>query len=378
MVIGIDASRANRPKKTGTEWYSYHLIKQLAAIDRRNHYILYSDRPLEPGLAKLCQEYSNIESKVLSWPFGRFWTLGRLTLEMIVRPPDVLFVPAHVLPLLSRAKLVNTIHDVGFMAFPNLYGRDAARYLRWSTKWALAKAQRLIAISDFTKQEIQRHFGADQSKITVVYNGYDRDIYKPKDESDKDSRILAEYNIKQPYLLYIGRLENKKNITGLLNGFRQYCQNQPQSQLKLVLAGKRSPDFSQISNLLSDPILAKRCLELGWTPETALPSLLRQAQAFVFPSWYEGFGLPVLEAMAVGTPVLSSNTGSLPEIGAEAVLYFDPADAADLAAKIKLISEDNSLRQRLIEAGLKRAADFSWAKTAQETLNILEEVHVAK
>lgn len=377
MIIGIDASRANRPKKTGTEWYSYHLIKQLVAIDRQNQYILYLDQPLEADLAKLCQQYSNIESKVLNWPLGRFWTLGRLTLEMIVRPPDVLFVPAHVLPLLSRAKLVNTIHDVGFMALPKLYSRKAAFYLRWSTSWALIRAQHLIAISKFTKQEVQCYFRADQSKITVVYNGYDSQIYQPQDKAGQDSLILTKYKIKQPYLLYIGRLESKKNIIGLLNGFRQYCQNNPQSQLKLVLAGKRSPDFSQVNNLLSDPILVERCLELGWTSETVLPSLLRQAQAFVFPSWYEGFGLPVLEAMASGTPVLSSNAGSLPEIGGEAALYFDPADAGDLAAKIKLIIEDNGLRQQLIETGLKRAADFNWTKTAQATLNILEKVHVA-
>ena len=249
--------------------------------------------------------------------------------------------------------------------------------MRWSTSWALIRAQHLIVISKFTKQEVQRYFRADQSKITVVYNGYDSQIYQPQDKAGQDSLILTKYKIKQPYLLYIGRLESKKNIIGLLNGFRQYCQNNPQSQLKLVLAGKRSPDFSQVNNLLSDPILVERCLELGWTSETVLPSLLRQAQAFVFPSWYEGFGLPVLEAMASGTPVLSSNAGSLPEIGGEAALYFDPADAGDLAAKIKLIIEDNGLRQQLIETGLKRAADFNWTKTAQATLNILEKVHVA-
>ena len=378
MVIGIDASRANRPNKTGTEWYSYHLIRQLAAIDRRNRYILYSDKPLEAGLTELCQQYSNVESKVLKWPFSRLWTLGRLTLEMIVQPPDVLFVPAHVLPLLSRAKLVTTVHDVGFMALPSLYGRNTARYLRWSTEWALANAQRLIAISEFTKQEIQHYFSADLSKIAVVYNGYDSGIYQPEGKSSHDEGILADYNIEQPYLLYIGRLESKKNMVGLLNGFRQYCQDQPRSRLKLVLAGKRSADFAQVSNLLSDPILAKRCLELGWTPETALPSLLRQAQAFVFPSWYEGFGLPILEAMATGTPVLSSNAGSLPEVGGEAALYFDPADPADLAAKIALISQDSDWRQRLIEAGLKRVADFNWTKTAQETLKVLEEAHAVK
>jgi len=240
----------------------------------------------------------------------------------------------------------------------------------------LAKADQLIAVSEFTKQEIQHYFRADQSKITVVYNGYDQELYKPEARAIDDDQILAEYNINQPYLLYIGRLESKKNIIGLLNGFRLYCQEHPHSQLKLVLAGKRSPDFAQISNLLSDSILVDHCLELGWTPEAALPSLLRQAQAFVFPSWYEGFGLPVIQAMACGTPVLAANTGSLPEIGSQAALYFDPADAADLAKKIEQIVKDTNLRQQLITAGLTRAADFNWTKTAQETLVVLEQANV--
>ena len=374
MVIGIDASRANRPNKTGTEWYSYHLIKQLAAIDRHNHYILYSNKPLEPGLAELCQQYSNFKSKVLNWPFSRFWTLGRLTLEMIVRPPDVLFVPAHVLPLLSRAKLVNTIHDVGFMAFPNLYGRHAARYLRWSTKWALAKAQRLIAISEFTKQEIQRYFSADWSKIKVVYNGYDSSFYKPESEPDHDQRILADYNIEQPYLLYIGRLENKKNMVGLLNGFRQCCQDQPRSRLKLVLVGQRSADFAQVSNLLSDPILAKRCVELGWTPMTALPSLLRQAQAFVFPSWYEGFGMPILEAMATGLPVIAMKRSSIPEVVGDAALLLKTDQPEEIVAKITQL-DDVHLYEKLRSRGLEQSAKFSWKNTMEQYIEFFKKLY---
>jgi glycosyltransferase involved in cell wall biosynthesis len=377
MIIGIDASRANRPQKTGTEWYAYHIIRSLAAIDSRNQYILYSDQPFNPELAEICLKQANFQAKVLSWPFRRLWTLGRLTLEMLINPPDVLFVPSHVLPLWSRAKLVNTIHDVGFMAVKQLYNWQERQYLRWSTSYALHQAKCLIAVSNFTKQEIGRYFPtAPSSKIAVVYHGYDQELYHLVTEAVDDRPVIAKYQIKSPYLLYIGRLESKKNINGLLNGFRQYCQDHLDDSISLVLAGQRSHDYAAVNNLLTDPILKKRVLELGWVPEHDLPCLLRQAVGLVFPSWYEGFGLPLLQAMACGTPVLAANTGALPEIAGSAALYFDPIDTVDLADKISQLINDVSLRQRLSQDGLARAADFSWQKAAAETLIVLEQANV--
>lgn len=376
MVIGIDASRANRPNKTGTEWYAYHIIRALAELDTHNQYILYSDQPLEAGLDEVCQRQANFKVKVLRWPLRRFWTLGRLTIEMLVNPPDVLFVPSHVLPLWSRAKMVNTIHDVGFMAFKQVYRWSDRQYLRWSTKYAISLAKRLIAVSDFTKQELLRYFPSAQSgQITVVHHGYDHQLYRPMTDSGADQAVLKRYQLTTPYLIYVGRLESKKNIIGLLNGFRRYLQDNPQSLVQLVLVGRRSTDYGAVNNLLADPVLRGRTIELGWLPEEAVPSLMRQASGFIMPSWYEGFGLPVVQAMAVGTPVLLARTGSLPEIGEQAAIYFEPDNTDELAQKINQLITDSQFRQQLIEAGPRQASQFSWPKAAQETLAVLEQAN---
>jgi len=376
MIIGIDASRANRAHKTGVEWYAYHIIKNLVEIDPDDDYILYSDKPLEGDLLQLCKVHSNCKQTVLHWPLRYFWTLGRLSWEMIVRPPDVLFVPAHTLPLFSRAKMVNTIHDVAFMVYPQFYSTLDRKYLQWSTRFALSRAEQIITVSNFTKQEIMRYFlMAQEDKISVVYHGYDRELYHPITHQSADNPVLDYYHLERPYFIYVGRLESKKNIIGLLNAFRNFCQERPQDKTKLVLVGKRSRDYAPINNLLADPIIKERAKELGWVPEKDLPALLRQSLAFIYPSWYEGFGLPIIQAMACGTPVIAARVGSLPEIGSQVALYFDPADQGDLLEKMKQLTDDSALRHQLSQAGLKRAAQFSWSQAAAQTLEILKKSH---
>ncbi len=376
MLIGIDASRANRQQKTGTEWYAYHIIKNLIELDRQNQYVLYSDQAFDQEFIELADKYSNVKLKVLAWPFKRFWTLGRLTLEMMFFPPQVLFVPSHVLPLFSRAKLVNTIHDVGFMAHSEFYQKAAQKYLEWSTKEAIRGADKLIVVSEFTKQELLKYFPAAQNKaVEVVYHGFDQFLYNQEKKPD-DQDILSRYDLQKPYFLYIGRLESKKNIIGLLNGFRQYCQMSPDSQIELVLVGKRGQDFAAIKNLVDDPILEGRVKELGWTPEKDLPVLLRGALSFVMPSWYEGFGIPLIQAMASGTPIIAAKAGSLPEVAREASLYFEPTNPEELAERMIEIVNNQDLRYNLIKAGLARADNFSWQKAARETLRILEQANV--
>lgn len=375
MLIGIDASRANRQQKTGTEWYAYYIIKGLIELDRQNQYILYSDQSFDLDFTQLAEQYTNVRLKVLHWPLKRFWTLGRLTLEMLLFPPQVLFVPSHVLPLFSRAKLVNTIHDVGFMAYSQFYKKSDRQYLKWSTNQAVRRADKLIVVSEFTKQELIKYFPAATTKtIEVVYHGYDRDLYNPEKITSKDE-VLGRYGLKKPYFLYIGRLESKKNIIGLLNGFRQYCQDNPDNREELVLAGKRGQEFADIVNLLNDPVLKDRVKELGWTPEADIPTLLSSAVVFVMPSWYEGFGMPLVQAMALGTPIIAANSGSLPEVATEAGLYFDPTSADELAQKLTEIVNNQDLRYNLSKAGITRAKLFSWQKAAQETLTSLEQIN---
>ena len=242
MIIGIDASRANRKNKTGTEWYSFYLIKNLAKIDNNNRYILYLDTNPGVELLGIIKDRSNFSYKVLNWPFTSFWTLGRLSLEMLLRRPDVLFVPAHGIPLIHPKNTVNTIHDVAFVRELSIYREEAPKastkfrrqvlkfiirlftlgkyegnsleYLNWSTSFALSHASKIISVSNFTKEEILSYYPKTKAdKIKVVHNGYPEDIFNTKRDEEQIETTLNKYNITKPYYLYVGRLEKKKNTS---------------------------------------------------------------------------------------------------------------------------------------------------------------------
>ena len=426
MIIGIDASRANRPFKSGTEWYSYYLIRHLAQIDSKNEYILYSDKPLEGGLADLSDikkdifqkeepdfneegyqvlksPFNNFKAKILTWPFPYFWTIGRLSLEMILHKPDVLFIPAHALPLCLPKKTVNTIHDVafarekelyrsniidykaeekkvGFISFlvsvitNNKYRAKFSDYLDWSTKKAILKAKKIITVSNFSKQEIMDIYKADPEKIEVIYNGYNNFLYNTNlDDEEKTKSILEDYGLEKPYLLYIGRLEKKKNIANLIEAFAILKENKKIDH-KLVLIGNIGFGHDELKYIIEEFKLENDVIKLGWVQEYDLPILLKNSSAFVFPSKHEGFGIPVIQAMACGVPTVISDIPTLREIAQDCSVFFNPLDRNSIAESIDKVLSDKDLQQKLIEKGKARAQHFSWQKCAEQTLKILNNI----
>ena len=402
MIIGIDASRANLHHKTGTEWYSFHLIKNLAAIDHKNTYWLYVHTPPLPELEALVKNSPNFQFKLLNWPFYSFWTLGRLSLEMLWRRPDILFVPAHVLPLVSPKKTVNTIHDIAFVREKNLYrsaqvktemrslrpfinfmvravtlGKyrsESVDYLYWSTNFALNHAKKIISVSEFTKQEILDHYPQTPiDKIAVVLNGYDHTIYRPCPEREKVKEVLDSYNLVQPYFLYVGRLEKKKNIPKLIDSFAIMRESHPElEEARLVLVGNAGYGFDEIKYQIEQFNLNNRVIMPGWIPEKDMPYIYSGARAFIFPSRHEGFGIPVLQSLGCGLPVAVSDLEVLREVAGESALYFNPLDRDSIAAALARIFQDKELRERLRKSGLERAQLFSWEKCARQTLDVLE------
>ncbi len=405
MVIGIDASRANRDFKTGTEWYSYYLIKNLIEIDKENKYILYSDKPLsESFLDDLnLKENKHVKVKVLHWPFSFLWTLGRLSLEMIFHSPNVLFVPAHALPLIFPKKTINTIHDIAFLKnecfydpvlvsdnftsptkmtkslvrFFTLgkYTSKATDYLKWSTKLALKRAKKIITVSEFTKKEILKNYQVKNDKIAVVHNGFMDSLYKKLPENEDMEKILKKYGLDFPYFLYVGRMEKKKNIHRLIEGFSIFKERNKDSNIKLILAGRAGYGYDEMRYLIEEFALENDVLILGWVEEKDMPYIFNKAEAFVFPSLYEGFGIPVLQAMACGTPNILSDIDVLVEVaGRDNALFFDRFDVVDLAKKMEIIISDKELREKLINNGLTRAKDFSWRKCAEQTLKEIKQM----
>lgn len=369
MIIGIDASPLNRHYKTGTEWYTHHLILNLAKIDPFNQYLLYSREPLDREFANLPPNFKN---KILSWPIGRFWTQMRLSLEMLVKPPDVLFVPAHALPLICPKKSITTVHDIGFERFPEYYKSFELKYLRFSTKFALKKAFKIITVSNFTKKELVDVYKAREEKIEVVYNGYNPSYQKDK-TSKISPKILDKLKIEKPFILSIGRLEKKKNTLNVVKAFKILLEDHKNfsSNLKLVLVGQPGLGYNEIKKEIEDARLADKIIQTGWLNDHILTGLMKEAEVFVFPSFYEGFGIPLIEAMASRIPVVTSNIASCPEIAGKAALTVDPNDNQALSEAIKKIITDSALKQKLIAEGLNRVKAFDWQKCARATLQIL-------
>ncbi len=422
MLIGIDASRANRKFKGGTEWYSYYLIRELAKIDSKNQYILYSDKPLVGGLADLTIEdyaavpgkinssgfqeikspFGNFRVKILEWSFTYFWTQLRLSYEMLVHRVDVLFVPAHTLPIIHPKKSIVTIHDIGFERFAKLYSSDKIGpesgltsnafnflaelftggkfhpnildYHSWSTKYALKRAKIIIAVSEFTKREMVEFYQADAEKIKVVQNGYNNQLYRPINDRGKIQQVLNKYDIKTPYIFYAGRLEKKKNTARLVEAYAIMRQKFKDIKHKLVLVGNAGLGFDEVKYVISEFNLNDNVIITGWIPEADMPYIYSGAALFVFPSLYEGFGIPLLEAMACRVPIAASDISSIPEVVKDSASLFNPENKDDMAEKMARILLDKRLAEELINNGFKRARDFSLTKCAQETLALLEKM----
>jgi glycosyltransferase involved in cell wall biosynthesis len=305
-------------------------------------------------------------------PFPRLWTHLRLSWEMARRPPDLLFVPAHVLPIVHPRRSVVTIHDLGYLYYPEAHRLLDRLYLDLSTRYNARAATHLIADSSATKRDLIERYGTEPDKITVVYPGYDNTVFQLVQDEKAIGSVKARYGIAGDYALFVGTLQPRKNLIRLMEAFSniQY----PISNIQLVIAGKKGWLYREIFQQVEKLGLEGKVVFTGYVPGGDLPALLSGARLFVFPSLYEGFGLPVLEAMACGTPVVCSNVSSLPEVAGDAAILVDPLDVEGLAAALERVLGDEELRAELIERGFERVRKFSWERCARETLNVLESI----
>ncbi|RLC81315.1 MAG: glycosyltransferase family 1 protein, partial [Chloroflexi bacterium] len=326
MLIGIDASRAVAARPTGIETYSRQLIQALLALDSSHQFRLYF-RTAPPA-----DVFPGADARPISFP--RLWTHARLSWEMARRPPDALFVPAHVLPLVHpRASLV-TIHDLGYLHFPQSHPWRQRLHLDLSTRWSARAAAHLLADSEATKADLATHYGTPLAKITVAYPGYDETLAPVRDPAAIEA-VKARYAIRGDYFLYLGTLQPRKNLARLVAAFASL-----QLVPTLVLAGKRGWLYDALFTQARRLGLEGRVLFPGYVPEKDKAALLSGALAFVFPSLYEGFGLPVLEAQACGCTVIASNTSSLPEAAGDGALLVNPTDTAAIGAAMQRVASD--------------------------------------
>lgn len=371
MRIGVDASRTATSQRTGTENYSLEMIKALLCLHdasgaqgRNRSFVLYFNTPPEE---ELFAGFRDCQTKFI--PFPRLWTHVRLSLEMLVDRPDVLFVPAHVIPVVHPKQSVVTIHDMGHLYYPESYTKSALRYLTWATKHNISSASRIIADSESTKRDIAKRFPEAEAKTMVVYPGISR-AFAPVTDPDTLKEIRSKYGIPGEYFLYVGTIHPRKNLERLILAYGSFLKRSRGTKPRLVLAGKKGWLPEGIMRRLHE--IEGEVTITGFVPDADLPALYSGATAVAIPSLFEGFGMPLVEAMACGTPVMTSNSSSMPEIVGEAGLLVDPLDVEEMAEAMFWLWSRPALREELRERGLKRAADFTWEEAAERALAILE------
>lgn len=363
-VLGIALANVNHTERTGVESYAFFLLSALKKNVLEDVTIrLYVDRPLVPDLAEIAQGW---DVRVLHWPPRRLWTQLRLSMEMLLDPPDMLFVPSHVMPIMHPQATFMTIHDVASLHFKKSYSFFERWYTIWSSKYALKHAKGIIVPSEATKKDLAQLSPKQMKKCHVVSHGYfSREMTKRRD-------VKKKYGISQPYLFFVGRIEEKKNVSRIIAAFDEVKKNHP--DLQLVLGGKAGHGYDGVQKKMSASPSRTDIIETGYLPAADVQALMTEAEVFVFPSLYEGFGLPVLEAFAARCPVVTSQTSSLPEVAGNAAELVDPLDHQDIARGIALLLENKKIRDTRIGAGLRRLEHFSWKRCAQETLDVIVKV----
>lgn len=373
--IGIDA-RFYGPTGKGLGRYTQEIVDNVVKIDQVNEYVVF----LTKGNFDEFECDGKRVRKILA--DARWYTLS----EQLIMPRliakekvDLMHYLHFNVPMFSGKKFMVTIHDLILVKYPTprastlspvlyKFKNLAYRLVIWS---AINRARKIIAVSEFTKQDIVEQFHIRPEKIQVIYEGV-ANLAKGRDSlftaKQNDKAVVLEYNITDPFLLYIGNAYPHKNLERLVSVFQKIKANQP--NLKLVLVGKEDYFYKRLKTETKDDAV----IFAGYVPDSQLEALFSQAVCYVFPSLYEGFGLPPLEAMAKGCPVVSSNRSSLPEVLGSAAVYFNPENEQEMQQQIETVINNQNLREQLIKEGYQQIKKYDWWESARLTLKVYQEL----
>ncbi len=370
MKIGIDGNEANIEEKVGVHQYAYELIHTFYRMrnsgETDHTFIIFLKNPPRQDLP---QETEWWKYRIL--PAKGLWILTRLLPHLLVsKTCDVLFSPNHYLPLISTIPMICVIHDLGYLKYSAQFKKSDIWQLKYWSAISIYTAKHVITVSQSAKRDIVRHYPFALRKVTTVYHGYDKGRYHQHIGGKSISKVLNKYKIQQNYILYLGTLKPSKNINGLLDAFRIVKNNGYEGTL--VIAGKKGWMYSQIFEKAKRLKLNSSVVFTDFVDEKDKPALLAGATLLVSPSFWEGFGMQVLESMAVGTPVVVSNVASLPEVAGSAGIYVNAESSKSIADGIEtILSLSKAQYNKLKNENVTQAANFSWEKTAHKTLDII-------
>ena len=371
MKIGIDARAAKWYRGTGIGTYSYQLIHSLNKIDNYNDYLLYV-----PDDCKLAIPFKkNFQIKKIKQDNqNNFWSEVDTHNPLIDKSMDIYHVPQNGvgLPALKSCPLVITLHDVIPYKMPDTVSAQYLKIFKEKLPNIIPLCDGIITVSEYSKEDIIKVFNFPREKIYVTHLASE-DIYKPYDKTFSKSIIEKNYSITGDYILYIGGFSPRKNIVGLLNSFSLLLPRL-KKDMKLVIAGSKGKSYDIYKKRAQDLKIDENVIFPGFISMEHIPFMYNACELFVYPSFYEGFGLPPIEAMACGVPVIASNATSIPEIVKDSTLLVDPYDIDDLSEKMYNVLHDSDLRESLITKGLKRAAELTWEHTAADTLTAYQSI----
>ncbi len=379
MRIGIDCRTILNPEageRAGVGHYTYHLVRTLLDIDRNNDYVLFFDYRMPRDAT---QEFVQANTTIKFFPFssyGKFLPFAYshmlVSASLLRKRLDVFHAPANVAPLTYPKKIVLTIHDLAIYHHPDWFPSQMFS-TRLLVPQSIRRARQIIAVSQATKGDLRSLFNVSAKKITVIPEAADTALL---DLHDKRDDVVKKYRLNRKYVLFVGTIEPRKNLLTLFKAWQRLKMMRPEvvKDVDLVLAGGVGYGGENILPQAKKMKLDSSVKYLGYVSQNHKVLLMKNATVFVFPSLYEGFGLPVLEAMQLGTPVITTNSSSLPELTNSAALVIEPNDVEGLALSLKKALTDKTTMAALKRKGKIQAAKFSWEKTAGETLKVYQRV----
>lgn len=365
MIIGIDTRMSTR-NKSGIGYLVSNLVPELVKLDRDDFYKLLGE---DCGIKQ-----KNVKTIPLKGIFRRGFNFLWKNFyfppaNILVGSVDKFFFTNFVdFPVKTKERIL-LIPDLSYIHYPDYTEKKNLKFLLKHVGASVERADKIITISASAKLDILRYYKVKEEKVDVVYLGYPKNFGK-KVSKERINQIKNKYKIEGSYILFVGTLEPRKNIEGLLIAYSQ-LKEELKNKYKLVIAGGKGWYWENIFKLVERNKIADKVVFTGYIDESDLPSIYQGASCFAFPSFYEGFGLPILEAMACGVPVVSSNTSSMKEVGGDAVLYFDPCDIDKIKEVLNKILNSRELQKELVKKGYEQIRFFSWEKAAKETLEIL-------
>ncbi len=377
MLIGIDGNEANIAKRVGVNQFAFQVLWGIFEDVQNSKSSDYQGLEFRiflanPPLDDLPPERDWWQYEVFGPSF--LWTRTGLVKRLYLgKPrPDIIFSPSHYGPAISPIPSIISIMDLGFLHWPGQFTKLIYWQLKRWTKQSVNQAKRIITISKFSKQDIVDTYQIPADKITVAYLGFNQ----REEAGDLEQETREKYSLPEKYILYLGTLKPNKNIDGLINAYKLLTTNHKNLDAKLVIAGKKGWLYENLFNMVEDLGLEEKVIFTGFVDDEDVQPIMSGAEVFVLPSFWEGFGIPVLEAMAAGTPVVCSDKASLPEVAGKAGLYVNPNQPKDIAEKIHQVLTDDKLSKDLIQSGREQVKKFSWDKCSRKILEtIINEVN---